>query len=203
MGSNDFNPDWTCHPGELLEQVMEDKELTKETVAERMGASLDVLQDILLGCSIDKRIASMLEKAIGAPAAFWLRCEASYKRDILRLVPGDQKVFKKLRGFLVIRGSKAAEFKEAFIQNVVVNDPDHGYEKAAALKEAEDYTILMELHSGKWHYQVAIGASCGTYVAIGPNVVIRLATHALDTKPSPVVDMAKSFPVEYSYAGAH
>ena len=198
MGDNAFTPNWTVHPGEILLDFIENHGLTNKQVAARMNVSVETVKDILAGAAITRQTASLLSKATGMSVKFWLGVESDYVRDIGRLMPADRSIFKNLGKFLIMRGNRVSVLKDAFIKDVVVNDPDHGYEKAAALKEAEDYTIFMELYRGKFHYQVAVGASCGTYVALGPNIVKGIAAQALNTNPAPVVDMARSYPVEYA-----
>ncbi len=105
--------------------------------------------------------------------------------------------FPNLEDCVVIRGEEAGSLKDLFIREVVANEPEDGFEKAAALQKADDYAILFELYEGILRFNVKIGEVGDAYIAFGPDFLKRLlndAFHAIGGTGS--VQPA-------AYAGAH
>ena len=85
---NEYYPDYVAPPGETLKEVLEDRKMTVEQLAEKMGFPLPIIEGILIGDSkIDNVIACLLERELGVNAQFWLRLEKSY-REFLK---GDKR----------------------------------------------------------------------------------------------------------------
>lgn len=67
------------HPGELLQDEMEDQELSVEEVAERMGTDKHFVIDLIHGnADVDQGLAFKLSFALRTSAEYWLNLQASY-----------------------------------------------------------------------------------------------------------------------------
>lgn len=81
-----FVPDWVSPPGETLEDIMEEKELTTDVVMSRLGLSIEQVDNLLTGdLAIDAELALKLADRIGGTVDFWLRREALYRKEKQRL----------------------------------------------------------------------------------------------------------------------
>jgi HTH-type transcriptional regulator/antitoxin HigA len=76
-----FNPDWVSPPGATIADILQERGLTVDDLAERTGLTPQSAADLIEGREpITAELARRLESALGAPAAFWLRREAGYRR---------------------------------------------------------------------------------------------------------------------------
>lgn len=81
-----FNSDWISPPGETVEDILEERDMSQAELARRLGiSSKHVNQIIQHAAPISASIALGLEKVLGPPAAFWLRREGQYRADVARL----------------------------------------------------------------------------------------------------------------------
>jgi HTH-type transcriptional regulator / antitoxin HigA len=81
-----FQPDWLSPPGETISHFLDE---TKESIPEfsqRLGRSEDFVRSLLRGGqAIDRTLATVLARLVGATAAFWLKREQHFRSDIARL----------------------------------------------------------------------------------------------------------------------
>ena len=72
--------DLAIPPGEYLEEVLEEREMTQAELARRMGRPSQAINEIIKG---DKSITSetvlQLEQVVDVPAYFWSKLEAEYR----------------------------------------------------------------------------------------------------------------------------
>ena len=87
MIANNIEPYEATHPGELLKDEIECRGLSQKQLADEMGVSYTVLNDIV-NCKrpVNTRFALLCEKAMGIPAYMLLRLQSDYdmitaKRD--------------------------------------------------------------------------------------------------------------------------
>ena len=87
MIANNIEPYEPTHPGELLKDEIECRGLSQKQLADEMGVSYTVLNDIV-NCKrpVNTRFALLCEKAMGIPAYMLLRLQSDYdmitaKRD--------------------------------------------------------------------------------------------------------------------------
>ena len=91
-----FNADWASPPGELIEVVLEEIGWTKADLAQRLAFSPKHVNELLKGrASITADTAERLERVLGHDAGFWLRLEANYQQDLVRLQQLDQLASQK------------------------------------------------------------------------------------------------------------
>jgi HTH-type transcriptional regulator/antitoxin HigA len=86
-----FNADWASPPGDLIEEVLEERGWTPAELAQRMDFSAKQVNELLKGrAPITADTAERLERVLGNDAGFWLRLEANYQQDLVRLQQFDQ-----------------------------------------------------------------------------------------------------------------
>lgn len=76
-------PDWVSPPGHTIVSILEERELTLEQFARKIGQTTSVAQKILDGSSaINRDMARQLANALGATEAFWLAREHDYRASV-------------------------------------------------------------------------------------------------------------------------
>ena len=80
-------------------------------------------------------------------------------------------IFDNLDDFVKVTGQKAKDLKDSFAREIVVKEPKDGVEKAAALLDADNFTLLIERHEGRYFYKVSINYGGESFVAFGPQVL--------------------------------
>jgi HTH-type transcriptional regulator / antitoxin HigA len=93
MGDAAFRPDWFSKPGDTLSALLAKRELVPATLAERMGQETALVEGLLAGTvAINGEIASLLSKAVGASASFWVTRQVQFEQNLDRVanaVPPD------------------------------------------------------------------------------------------------------------------
>lgn len=76
-------PDWLSPPGHTIVSILEERELTVEQFAHKIGHSAALAQKILEGShAINVDLAHRLSKAIGASENFWMAREHDYRASL-------------------------------------------------------------------------------------------------------------------------
>ncbi len=87
---NIYNPDYTIHPGEILEETLEARGIKKNELAKRCGLAPKTISQIINGkASISPSVAIRLERAIGVSASLWTNLATDY--DLHKARVDDQK----------------------------------------------------------------------------------------------------------------
>lgn len=82
-GGYSYEPDYVVAPGEILEDYMEAREVSKEELAQRSGLSLKLIDGLLLGeAFLESDTAFKLEEVFELDASVWLRMEANYRQGL-------------------------------------------------------------------------------------------------------------------------
>lgn len=77
---NHFNPDYAVHPGEILEETLDARGLTRKDAASRCGISAKHLNQILRGkASVMPDLAISLERVLGVAADVWTTLQCQYE----------------------------------------------------------------------------------------------------------------------------
>lgn len=96
MIANNIEPFEPTHPGELLKDEIECRNISQRQLAADMGISYTVLNDIVNGKrAVNPKFALLCEAALGIPAHILMGLQADY--DML-MVKHDQSFLKKLEG---------------------------------------------------------------------------------------------------------
>jgi len=82
----DFEPDWASKPGDTILELMEEKGVSAEELASRMGYKLVFIQELLDGKQfINNELADELAAAVGGTSQFWMNRERIYRDALVRL----------------------------------------------------------------------------------------------------------------------
>ncbi|WP_260293367.1 ImmA/IrrE family metallo-endopeptidase [Sedimenticola hydrogenitrophicus] len=90
---NQYTPDYTVTPGEVLEYELEMRHMSKSELAKRTGLTEKHLNTVFKGkgtVSITPETAIKLERTLGMPAEYWLNLEANYQETRARLAEAKQ-----------------------------------------------------------------------------------------------------------------
>lgn len=80
-----FDPDYVSPPGATLKEIIDDRGISLDDLAEQSGLSCADVAGVLDGkTAITVVIAKGLARALGVPASFWLRREEVYQKGIKR-----------------------------------------------------------------------------------------------------------------------
>jgi HTH-type transcriptional regulator / antitoxin HigA len=78
-----WSPGWAVMPGEVLEEALEDREMSQAELARRTGRPMKTISEIVNGkASITPDTAIQLERALGISATFWNGLEARYREAL-------------------------------------------------------------------------------------------------------------------------
>lgn len=76
--------EFIIHPGETLQEVIEDRDMTQKELAIRTGMTEKHVSTIVNGSKpISVAFAKKLEYALGIEAAFWINLQSNYDRELL------------------------------------------------------------------------------------------------------------------------
>ena len=79
MIANNLTPSEPIHPGEMIKDEIEYRGLSQRKLAEQMGISPTLLNEILNGKrSVSTEYALLFEAALGIDAEIWLRRQGRY-----------------------------------------------------------------------------------------------------------------------------
>jgi HTH-type transcriptional regulator/antitoxin HigA len=80
-GMNEFNPDWVSAPGDTIQDLLNERGMSKVELSELAGIPLALVDELLVGTApITAAVAESLERVFGASAQFWLNREKHYRQ---------------------------------------------------------------------------------------------------------------------------
>ncbi len=80
MTKSRYKPDVVSPPGETLQELLEQQNLSQADLAERMGRPKKTINEIIQGkTALTPETAIQLERVLKTPARFWLAREARYR----------------------------------------------------------------------------------------------------------------------------
>ena len=80
---NQYTPDYVSPPGETLEEILEERDMTQAELAERMGRPKKTISEIINGkAAITPETALQLERVLSIPASFWNERERYYREAL-------------------------------------------------------------------------------------------------------------------------
>lgn len=78
--------EWLIHPGEIISDILKERNLTQKELAQRAGVSEAFLSEVIHGKKdISKELAMGLECALEIPHSFWLNLQANYEAEMIGL----------------------------------------------------------------------------------------------------------------------
>src|SRR5947209_20542239 len=85
MAETSFAPDWFSKPGDTLLTLMEQRELTSESLASKLKCSSVVVQGLIAGTvAIDSALAIALSKHVGGTPKIWEARQTQYQVALSR-----------------------------------------------------------------------------------------------------------------------
>ena len=94
MIANNMMPSIPVHPGTLLKEEIEYRGISQKQLAQQMGVSYSVLNEILNGKRpVTTEYAMLLEAALGTKADIWIGLQAEYN---LQKIKQDKSFMKRL-----------------------------------------------------------------------------------------------------------
>lgn len=81
-----FEPSIAIPPAETLKEVLEDRGISLQELADMTNISYGILKRVIdAKKSIDPFIADALEKALDTPSSFWINLEKNYQKTLKRI----------------------------------------------------------------------------------------------------------------------
>lgn len=94
MVANNLTPFEPTHPGELIRDELESLGMTQAKLAERIGVSPSLLNEVINGRrSVSTEMALLLEASIGISAEIWLKLQVDYN---MQLAKSDDSFMRRL-----------------------------------------------------------------------------------------------------------
>ena len=85
MIANNLTPFEPTHPGELLKEELESRNITQAKFAEQIGVKPSLLNEIIKAKrGINTEMALLLEAALDIPANLWLNLQGAYNMQIAK-----------------------------------------------------------------------------------------------------------------------
>ncbi|HSL84614.1 MAG TPA: HigA family addiction module antitoxin [Thermoanaerobaculia bacterium] len=82
---NEYKPESVSLPGETLQEVLDERQITQAELAERMGRPKKTINEIVQGkAALTPETALQLERVLGVPAGFWNNLERNYREHEAR-----------------------------------------------------------------------------------------------------------------------
>lgn len=85
MIANNLRASRPMHPGELLRDELESREISQKALSEEIGVRPSIISEVVNGKrAITTEYALLLEAALGIDADFWLKLQADYNKEIVQ-----------------------------------------------------------------------------------------------------------------------
>lgn len=85
MIANNITPYEPTHPGELIRDELEERNLTQAKLAAQIGVSPTLLNEVINGKrAVNTELALLLEAALGISAELWLNLQANYNMQMAK-----------------------------------------------------------------------------------------------------------------------
>lgn len=83
MQSTSFVPDWVSHPGETIQDILNERSISKNVFADLVCQDISEAADLLSGrLSITLNIARKLEAVLGGSVEFWVSRDNHYREAV-------------------------------------------------------------------------------------------------------------------------
>lgn len=100
MIANNLTPAYPTHPGEVLKDEIEYRKISQRKLAEKMGISYKILNDIL-NCRrpVTTQTAMLFEAALNVPADSLMRLQLKYNMQQAAADPSFMERLKQVRKY--------------------------------------------------------------------------------------------------------
>lgn len=114
--------DYIIHPGETLQEILEDREMSQKELAIRCGVSEKHVSTVLSGKkNISSDFAKKLEYALGIDAIFWMNLQNNYDNEILKFEEVNNITDEEIDVLKQLAPILSDYKKESFIPNNISN----------------------------------------------------------------------------------
>ncbi|HEX5341174.1 MAG TPA: helix-turn-helix domain-containing protein [Duganella sp.] len=80
--STAFTPDWVSPPGDTILDLIEERNWTRQQLADYLGYSVRHVNQLVKGnVALSENVAIRLTTVLGASVEFWLTREAQYRKQ--------------------------------------------------------------------------------------------------------------------------
>jgi addiction module HigA family antidote len=94
MIANNLTPYEPTHPGQLIRDELEERDMTQAKLAAQIGVSPSLLNEVINGKrAVNTEMALLLEAALGIAAHIWLDLQADYN---MQMAKSDTSFMKRL-----------------------------------------------------------------------------------------------------------
>lgn len=84
--NNEYVPDVVSAPGDTLQEIISDRQMTQTDLAERLGLTHKTVNEMIRGKGpISQETALALETVLGVPASYWNNAETAYRAHLARI----------------------------------------------------------------------------------------------------------------------
>lgn len=103
MIANNLSPFEPTHPGELIKDELEARKLTQAKLAESIGVSPSLLNEIIKGKrSVNTEMALLIEAALDIPADLLLNLQSDYNMQVAKADISFMKRLSAIRNIAAI-----------------------------------------------------------------------------------------------------
>lgn len=96
--ANNLMPGEPIHPGEMIKDEIEFRGISQKALADEIGISPSVLNEVLNGKrAVTTEYALLLEAALGIEADLWLRLQMDYNKQIASRNPSLMERIARIR----------------------------------------------------------------------------------------------------------
>lgn len=89
--NNHYTPDYVSPPGETLQELLDERQMTQAELARRMGRPDKTINEIIQGkAGLTPQTALQLEHVLGVPASFWNNREQAYRAFLAKQAENEQ-----------------------------------------------------------------------------------------------------------------
>lgn len=82
MIANNLTPSYPAHPGEVLRDEIESRNITQTKLAKEIGVRVSLLNELINGKrDFTIEYAMLLEAALGIEADFWIKMQMAYNKN--------------------------------------------------------------------------------------------------------------------------
>ena len=97
---NEYYPDYIVSPGDVLEEVLEERNIKKIDFAKRCGRTTKTISQILSGdAPVTPELAIRCQRVLGSSAALWNNLEANYRLQLAKQSEQEELNSQILRTF--------------------------------------------------------------------------------------------------------
>lgn len=138
---DELTPAHAIHPGEMLLDEIEAREMSQTDLGKLIGYKKSQLNEVIKGKrAINAKLALLLEAALEIPANFWLKAQNEYELNLAKIEAGGQV------SIIDTWMSVSAYFDMEYLkqQNFLCGEPQTDLETVLKIAGAENFTDLMK-----------------------------------------------------------